>query len=284
MADTVAPPVTSAPSRRTVVITPDAGALNLRDLWEYRDLLFFLVWRDVKVRYKQTIFGAAWAIIQPFFTMVVFSIFFGQLAKMPSDGVPYPVFAYCALLPWQLFANAMNNASNSLVNNQHLIKKVYFPRLVVPIAAVLDGLVDFAVAFVVLLGMLWFYGVTPTWNMVWLPLFLLLVVVTALAVGLWLSALNVMYRDVRYTIGFLTQLWMFATPIAYPSSLVPEQWRAIYALNPMVGVVEAFRWAMLGIQTPPGPVLGASVTAVTFLLVGGLFFFKRMEQRFADVV
>jgi len=284
MADTVAPPVTSAPSRRTVVITPDAGALNLRDLWEYRDLLFFLVWRDVKVRYKQTIFGAAWAIIQPFFTMVVFSIFFGQLAKMPSDGVPYPVFAYCALLPWQVFANAMNSASNSLVNNQHLIKKVYFPRLVVPIAAVLDGLVDFAVAFVVLLGMLWFYGVTPTWNMVWLPLFLLLVVVTALAVGLWLSALNVMYRDVRYTIGFLTQLWMFATPIAYPSSLVPEQWRAIYALNPMVGVVEAFRWAMLGIQTPPGPVLGASVTAVTFLLVGGLFFFKRMEQRFADVV
>jgi lipopolysaccharide transport system permease protein len=237
-----------------------------------------------KVRYKQTVFGAAWAIIQPFFTMVVFSIFFGQLAKMPSDGVPYPVFVYCALLPWQLFANAMNNASNSLVNNQHLIKKVYFPRLVVPIAAVLDGLVDFAVAFVVLLGMLWFYGVTPTVNMVWLPLFLVLVVVTALAVGLWLSALNVMYRDVRYTMGFVTQLWMFATPIAYPSSLVPEQWRTLYALNPMVGVVEAFRWALLGIETPPGPVLGASVAAVALLLVGGLFFFKRMEQRFADVV
>ncbi|MEK7276056.1 MAG: ABC transporter permease [Chloroflexota bacterium] len=213
-----------------LVIQPSRGwvSLRLRELWEYRELLYFLVWRDVKVRYKQTVLGAAWAIIQPFFTMVVFSIFFGRLAKIPSDGLPYPIFAYTALLPWQLFAHALSESANSLVGNQGLITKVYFPRLVIPISSVLAGLVDFAVAFVILLGMLLYYGITPTAAIVTLPLFLLLAIATALGVGLWLSALNVQYRDVRYTIPFLTQFWLFAAPIAYPSSLIPEQWRALY--------------------------------------------------------
>src|SRR5471030_1536281 len=218
-------------------------SLRVKELWEYRELLYFLIWRDVKVRYKQTALGAAWAVIQPLMTMIVFSVFFGRLAKMPSDGVPYPVFAYTALLPWQLFANALTESSNSLVGNQNLIKRVYFPRMVVPIAAVLGGLVDFAIAFVVLLAMLAYYGIHPTIAIVTLPLFVLLAVVTALAVGLWLTALNVQFRDVRYTIPFLTQLWLFATPVAYPSSIIPEKWRWLLGLNPMAGVVEGFRWA-----------------------------------------
>ena len=268
-----------------IVIRPSRGwvSLNLRDLWEYRELLYFLTWRDIKVRYTQTVLGATWAVLQPLFTMVVFSVFFGTLAKVPSDGIPYPIFAYSALLPWQLFAQAMTRSGNSLVANQHLITKVYFPRLIIPISAVLAGLVDFAIAFVVLLGMMFYYGIVPTAAALTLPLFLLLAMATAMAVGLWLSALNVQYRDVGYTIPFLTQSWLFATPIAYSSSLVPEQWRALYGLNPMAGVVEGFRWALLG-KAPPGPLLVVSVTVVTLLLIGGVYYFRRMESIFADVV
>src|SRR5947207_378757 len=238
-------------------IEPSHGwvSLKLHELWEYRELLYFLIWRDIKVRYKQTVLGAAWAIIQPFFMMVVFSLFFGYLARVPSDGIPYPIFAYCALLPWQLFAHALTESSNSLVANERLITKVYFPRLVIPISAVLGGLLDFAIAFVILLLMMAYYGVRPTWAIVTLPAFLLLAMLTALGVGLWLSALNVKYRDVRYTITFLTQFWMFATPVAYPASIVPARWRVFYGLNPMAGVVEGFRWAMLGKSEGPGALL-----------------------------
>lgn len=269
-----------------LILRPSSGflRLNLREVWDYRELLYFLVWRDVKVRYKQTVLGAAWAIVQPVMTMLVFSIFFGRLAKVPSDGIPYPVFAFTALLPWQLFAYALSESSNSLVSNQNLITKVYFPRLVIPIAAVLAGLVDFAIAFVVLLVLMLYYGIVPTAAVALLPLFMVLAVMTALAVGLWLSALNVKYRDVRYTIPFLTQFWMFATPVAYPSSLVPEQWRALYGLNPMAGVVEGFRWALLGKSHGPGPLLAVSVAAVVVLLVGGLMYFRRTESTFADLV
>jgi lipopolysaccharide transport system permease protein len=236
------------------------------------------------VRYKQTALGAAWAVIQPLFMMLVFSLFFGRLAGVPSDGVPYPVFTFCALLPWQLFAHALTESSNSLVGNQNLITKVYFPRLVVPMSAVLGGLVDFAIAFVILLGMLAFYGLVPGWQILALPAFVLLAVMTALAVGLWLSALNVQYRDVRYTINFLVQFWLFATPVAYPSSIIPAQWRVVYGLNPMVGVVEGFRWSLLGKPESPSAVVLVSTIVVATLLVGGLFYFRRMEQQFADVV
>jgi lipopolysaccharide transport system permease protein len=269
-----------------LIICPSHGwvSLRLKDLWEYRELLYFLVWRDIKVLYKQTVLGVAWAILQPFLTMVVFSIFFGRLAKVPSDGIPYPIFTYCALLPWQLFAKALTASGNSLVENRQLITKVYFPRLVIPISAVLAGLVDFGISFVVLLGMMFYYGIVPTVAVLTLPLFLLFAIATALAVGLWLSALNVQYRDVRYTIPFLTQFWLFATPIAYSSTLVPETWRTLYGLNPMAGVVEGFRWALLGRAGGIGPLLMVSVLAVAVLLVGGLIYFRRMEKTFADVV
>jgi lipopolysaccharide transport system permease protein len=267
------------------IVRPGGGwtSLGLRELWEYRELLYFLVWRDIKVRYKQTILGGAWAIIQPFFMMIVFSLFFGLLARVPSDGLPYPVFTFCALLPWQLFAHALSESSNSLVANERLITKVYFPRLVVPLSAVLGGLVDFAIAFVVLLAMIAYYGLTLHLAVLTLPLLVLLAVMTAFGVGLWLSALNVQYRDVRYTLTFLTQFWMFSTPIAYPSSIVPQRWRLLYGLNPMAGVVEGFRWALLGTQ-PPGPMLAVSVVAVIVILVGGLYYFRRMEETFADIV
>jgi lipopolysaccharide transport system permease protein len=269
----------------TIVIQPNRGwlKLNLGDLWEYRELLYFLVWRDIKVRYKQTALGAAWAVLQPVLTMVVFSVFFGRLAKVPSDGVPYPVFAYTALLPWQLFAYALTESANSLVGSQNLIKKVYFPRLVMPISSVLAGLVDFAISFLVLLGLMLYYRIVPTAAIVLLPLFIVLALASALSVGLWLSALNVEFRDVRYTIPFLTQFWMFATPVAYPSSLVPERWRPLLGLNPMAGVVDGFRWALLGQSSAPGPLLWVSVAAVCLLLVGGLMYFRRMEATFADV-
>ena len=268
------------------LIRPSRGLvrLNLRELWQYRDLLAILAWRDIKVRYKQTALGAAWAILQPFVTMVVLSVFFGRLARIPSDGVPYPIFAYCALLPWQLFAHAINESGNSLVANEALITKVYFPRLIIPLAAVLGGLVDFAVAFAVLIGMMLWYGIVPGPAISMLPLFLLFTIATALAVGLWLSALNVEYRDVRYTLPFLTQFWLFVTPVAYPSSLVPERFRALYGLNPMAGVVEGFRWALLGKRQPHAPLMLVSVAAVAVLLVGGLIYFRRMEKTFADVV
>jgi lipopolysaccharide transport system permease protein len=277
------PVTTSTP---VLVLRPSKGLVQLKlgEVWAYRELLFFLIWRDVKVRYKQTALGAAWAILQPVMTMVVFSVFFGRRAKMPSDGIPYPVFAFATLLPWQLFAYALSESSNSLVSNQNLITKVYFPRLVVPIAAVLAGLVDFAIAFVVLLGLMWYYGIVPTDAIVLLPFFALLAIATALSVGLWLSSLNVKYRDVRYTIAFLAQLWLFATPVAYPSSLVPEKWRALFGLNPMAGVVEGFRWALLGKAEGPGPLLAVSVVAVAILLIGGLMYFRQTERTFADLV
>jgi len=267
-------------------VQPSSGwvPLNLWALWEYRELLWFLVWRDLKVRYKQTALGAAWVILQPFLTMLVFSIFFGRLANVPSDGIPYPLFTYCALLPWQLFAHVLTQSANSLVVDQRLITKVYFPRLVIPLSPVFAGLIDFAIAFIVLLPLMFYYGVFPTVAIVSLPLFLLLAMATALAVGLWASALNVEYRDVCYTIPFFTQLWLFATPIAYPSSLVPEQWQALYGLNPMAGVVEGFRWALLGTHAPPTTIILASFLAALGILVSGAFYFRRMERTFADVI
>ena len=269
-----------------VRIEPSRGWVSLRldEVWRYRELLFFLVWRDVKVRYKQTVLGAAWAVIQPVFTMVVFSLFFGRLAKVPSDGVPYPLFTLAALVPWTFFANALDQSSNSLVGSANLIKKVYFPRLAIPIASVLSGLVDFALAFLVLLAMLAAYGIAPTPRALLLPLFVLLALVTALGVGLWLSALNVRYRDVRYVLPFVTQIWLFSTPVAYSSSLLEQPWRTVYGLNPMVGVVEGFRWALLGTAVGPGPLLAASTAASLALLVSGALFFRRMEKSFADVV
>ena len=260
-------------------------AIRLRELWEYRELLYFLAWRDIKVRYKQTVMGAAWAIIQPFFTMVVFSLFFGNLARVPSDGIPYPIFSYAALVPWTFFAYGLAQSSNSLVGSANLIKKIYFPRLIVPISSVLSGVIDFVLAFLVLLVMMVFYGIYPTVNVLWLPLLLLLALITSLGVGLWLSAMNVQFRDVRYTIPFITQFWMFATPIAYPSSLIENDLvRTLYGLNPMTGVIEGFRWALLDTDTAPGPVVAASVGAAILLFVSGLFYFRRLEKTFADVV
>ena len=259
-------------------------SLKLGELWQYRELLYFLIWRDIKVRYKQTALGAAWAIIQPLFSMLIFSLFFGRLAKMPSDGIPYPLFSLAALVPWTFFANGLNQSSNSLVASANLLKKVYFPRLVIPIATVLAGVVDFALSFVVLLGLMAFYGIAPTINLLWMPLFLLLALVTSLAVGLWMSALNVKYRDVRYIVPFIIQVWMFSTPIVYPSSLLPASWRTIYGLNPMVGVVEGFRWALLGTNTVPGFMIAVSATAALLILVGGAFYFRHMEKSFADIV
>lgn len=276
----------SAQDIPVITIQPSQGwvSLKLRELWEYRELLYFLTWRDIKVRYKQTVLGAAWAIIQPFFTMVVFSIFFGSLAKMPSDGIPYPIFAYTALVPWTFFATGLSQASSSLVSSSNLIKKVYFPRLAVPISTVLSGVVDFVLAFAVLLGMMVWFGISPTLNVLWLPLFLLLALVTALGVGLWLAAMNVQFRDVRYVVPFLTQFWLFATPVAYPSTLLHEPWRTIFGLNPMAGVVEGFRWALLGSNTSPGPLIAVSSLAALAILVSGAFYFRRMEKTFADVV
>jgi len=263
---------------------PGWVAIDLAELWRYRELLYFQAIRDIKVRYKQTLLGVSWAVLQPVMAMVVFSIFFGKLAKVPSDGIPYPVFTYCALLPWQLFAYALTYSSNSLVDNSHVLTKVYFPRLILPLAAVIAGLVDFAIAFLVLAGMMVYYGISPGPALITLPLFTLLAVGAALSVGLWLSALNVKYRDIRYTIPFLAQLWLFATPVAYSSSLVPEKWKALYGVNPMVGVIEGFRWALLGKSAPPGQMLFISVIATALMLMGGLFYFRRMEKSFADIV
>ncbi len=270
-----------------LIIEPARGwvSLRLREIWQYRELLYFLIWRDIKVRYKQTVIGAAWAIIQPFMTMVVFSLFFGQLARVPSDGVPYPIFSFAALVPWGFFASGLTNSANSLVGSSNLIQKIYFPRLVIPLASVVSGVVDFALAFLILILMMLVYRITPTANIVWLPLLLLLAAVTALGVGLWLSALNVQFRDVRFVVPFLAQFWMYATPIAYPSSLIKNDLlRALYGLNPMTGVVEGFRWALLGTDSAPGPVLLVSSVAAVLILIGGAFYFRRMERTFADVV
>jgi lipopolysaccharide transport system permease protein len=273
-------------SPQVVVIKPSKGwvSLNLRTLWEYRELLYFLTWRDIKVRYKQTALGAAWAILQPMATMLIFSLFFGRLVKVPSDGIPYPIFAFAALVPWTFFANGLNQSSNSLIASANLLKKVYFPRLAIPIATVLAGVVDFVLAFVVLLLLIAYYRITPTINIVWTPLFLALAFITSLGVGLWMSALNVKYRDVRYVVPFLIQIWLFATPVAYPSSLLSQPWRTIYGLNPMVGVVEGFRWALLGTNTAPGLMVIASSFAALLILITGAFYFRYMEKTFADVV
>ena len=267
-------------------IEPSRGwvSLKLAELWDYRELLYFLTWRDIKIRYKQTAIGAAWAIIQPVMTMVVFSLFFGKLGKIPSDGLPYPIFSFAALVPWGFFEYSLNQASNSLVGNANLIKKVYFPRLAAPISTVFSGVIDFLIAFVLLLAMMAYYGIAPTIHVVWLPFFFLLAVFTSLGVGLWLSALNVQYRDVKYVLPFLVRFWLFATPVAYPSSLLSEPWRTVYGLNPMAGVVEGFRWALLGTNTPPGPMIAVSAVASLTILVSGAFIFRRMEKNFADLV
>jgi lipopolysaccharide transport system permease protein len=269
-------------------IVPSRGwvDLKLRELWSYRELLYFLTWRDIKVRYKQTVLGAAWAILQPFLTMVVFSLFFGKLAKISTgtEGLPYEVFSAAGTVPWAFFAYGLAQSSDSLVGNSNLIKKVFFPRLVMPIASVLSGLVDFALAFVVLVGMILAFGIPLTINIIWLPLFLLLAFITALGVGLWLSALNVEYRDIRYMVPFLLQVWMFISPVVYPSSLLGEPWRTVYGLNPMAGVLDGFRWALLGSGDAPGPMIGVSAVVAVVLLVTGTFYFRRMERNFADVV
>jgi lipopolysaccharide transport system permease protein len=267
-------------------IEPSKGwiSLGLGDLWQYRELLFFLAWRDIKVRYKQTALGAAWAVIQPLFTMLAFTLFFGRLAKVPSDGIPYPLFSYTALLPWQLFASALTESSNSVVANERLITKVYFPRLVVPLASILAGLVDFAIAFTLVIGMMAWYGVRPSWAVLTLPFFVIFTMATALGVGLWLSALNVQYRDVRHTLTFIVQFWLIASPVAYSSTLVPARWRPFYGLNPMAGVIEGFRWALLGKPQAPGTMLWVSVVVVAVVLVSGLYYYRRMEKTFADVV
>ena len=276
-----------APARTEPVrIVPAEGwaSLGFAEMWEYRELLYFLTWRDIKVRYKQTALGAAWAILQPVMAMVIFSLFFGRLAKMPSDGIPYSLFAYSGLVPWMFFATGLGQSSNSLVGSANLITKVYFPRLVIPIATVLAGLVDLLLAGVILAGMMVYYHVRLTPHILLLPVFVVLALVASLATGLWLSALNVRYRDVRYVVPFLTQFWLFATPIAYPSSLLPEPWRTVYGLNPMVGVVEGFRWALFGTQTSAGPIIWVSVAATAVVLFGGIVYFRQMEKTFADIV
>lgn len=259
-------------------------SLGLKDLWHYRELLFFLTWRDIQVRYKQTALGATWAVIQPLSTMLVFTLFFGRLAKVPSDGIPYPLFSYTALLPWQLFAYALTESSNSVVANERLITKVYFPRLIIPLASVLAGLVDFVIGFTLVIGMMVWYGVRPTWAVLTLPFFVILAMATAFGVGLWLSALNVQYRDVRYTLTFIVQFWLIASPVAYSSTLVPLRWRPFYGLNPMAGVIEGFRWALLGEARAPGLMLAVSCLVVAVVLVGGLYYYRRMEKTFADLV
>ena len=270
----------------TLRIQPSSGwgSLGLGELWAHRELVYFFIWRDLKVRYKQTALGATWALLQPLATMIVFSLFFGRLAKMPSDGVPYPVFSYAALVPWLFFANGLAQGANSLVGNAHLLTKVYFPRLALPLSSLLAGGADFLVAFVGLVGLMAYFGIALTSRVLFLPAFILLALVTSLGVSLWLAAVNVQFRDVRHTVPFLTQFWMFATPIAYPSSLLLEPWRTFYGINPMAGVVEGFRWALLGVDSPPGAMAAVSAAVAVTLLVTGAYYFRRMERTFADIV
>ena len=270
----------------TIVIQPRKVFLHLdlQAVWQSRELLYFLIWRDVKIRYKQTVLGTAWVIIQPLMIMVIFTVIFGQFARIPSDGLPYSIFTYTALLPWQYFSQAISRSSDSLVASAHLITKIYFPRLIIPISAILAPLVDFVIAFVVLLGMMAWFGIPPYWNALFLPLFLLLALITALAVSLFLSALNVKYRDVRYTVPFLIQFCMYASPVVYPVSIIPAQWRLLYSLNPLVGVIESFRWALLGKGSPDFSIMVVSGTVVVVLLLGGIIYFKKMERTFADVI
>ena len=269
----------------TIIIRPPRKwvPVDFKELWEYREFLYFFTWRDVKLRYKQTGLGIAWAIIQPLFLMIVFSLFFGGLAQIPSDGVPYPLFSLAALLPWTLFAEGMTRSTISMVSNANIMTKVYFPRLIMPVASIMSPLVDFCVAFGILIIMMAYYGFVPTLNVIFLPLLVVFAMMTSLAVGLWLSALNVKYRDFQYTVPFLIQIWMFASPVVYPASMVPEQFRFLYALNPMTGVIEGFRWALLG-TNPPTTMIFISLGVVIALLVSGVFYFRRMEQYFADIV
>jgi lipopolysaccharide transport system permease protein len=271
---------------RETIVAPPRGwlSLRLRELWEFRELLYFLTWRDIKVRYKQTALGAAWAVIGPFTTMVLFSVIFGNFAKLPSEGIPYPVFSYTALLPWQLFSRALGDASQSLIGNQGMVTKIYFPRLFLPASSILSGVVDFGISFLVLIGMMLFYDVVLSWKMILLPVFLLLALLTAMGVSMWIAAFNVRYRDFRYVTPYLVQVWMYATPIAYSRSLIPEQWQVLYSLNPMTGVVDGFRWALLGTTLELGPAFGISVAAVLLVFIGGLFYFQRMESTFADML
>lgn len=259
-------------------------ALPINELWQYRELLYFFVWRDIKIRYKQTVIGAAWAVLQPLLAMLVFSLFFGRLAHIPSEGLPYPIFSYSGLLPWMYFASALQNSTNSIVENQRLITKVYFPRLTLPISSVLSGLVDFGISFLMFIAMMIYYGIRPGAASLWLPAFLLLAILTAFGVGLWLAALNAIYRDVRYVLPFLVQFWMFASPIVYPSSLVPVKWQWLYGLNPMAGVIEGFRWSLTGRGVPPGPLTFVSIGVVSGVLLGGVVYFQRIETTIADVV
>jgi lipopolysaccharide transport system permease protein len=277
---------TIEPQIPIIRIEPRRGwiQLKLNELWAYRELLYFLIWRDLKVRYKQTALGAAWAIIQPLMTMLIFSLFFGRLAKVPSDGIPYPLFSFTALVPWTFFANGLTQSSNSLVGSANLITKVYFPRLLIPIGSVLAGIADFSLSFTMLIGMLFFYHVPLTARIFYVPCFVLLAMVAAMGVGLWLSALNVKYRDVRHTVPFLVQLWMFATPVAYPSSLLKEPWHSFYGLNPMAGAVEGLRWSMLGTHSAPGLMFFLSALAAVLILIGGLYYFRSVEKSFADHV
>jgi lipopolysaccharide transport system permease protein len=275
----------TSPILPVTVIRPRRGwiPINLKEIWDYRELLYFFTWRDVKVRYKQTLLGFAWAILQPLIMMVVFTLFFGTLLNVPSEDIPYPIFSYAALLPWTLFSQGISRSSTSLVSNVAVIQKVYCPRLVLPIASVLAPVVDFFITFVILIGMLFYFGYPPTVKILWLVPLLLLTIFTALGVGLWLSAINVRYRDVQYVIPFLVQLWLFASPVVYSSTLLPQRFQLIYGLNPMAGVIGGFRWALLGTE-PPGPLLIASVIIVIVVLISGAFYFRRMEETFADVV
>jgi lipopolysaccharide transport system permease protein len=280
-------PAAEVHSLPRTVIQPSQGwaPLNLRELAQYKEVLYFLIWRDIKVRYKQTAIGVAWVVIQPFMTMVVLAVFLGRLAKVPSDGVPYPIFAFAGLVPWAFFAHGLSQSATSLVASGELINKVYFPRLLVPTARVLSGVPDIALSFLLLLGLCWYYGLRPNpVALLWIPLFLTLALVTALAIGLWLSALNAKYRDIQHVVPFMIQLWFFATPIAYPASLLAERWRLLYGLNPMVGVVEGFRWALLGTGNPLGLAMLVSSAAALTLLLTGAFFFRRLERTFADVL
>lgn len=273
-------------SRPVTLIRATRGWLpiDFRELWAYRELLYFLVWSEIKVRYKQTALGAAWAVIPPFLTMVVFSVFFGRLANLESDGFPYPVFAYSALVPWTFFATGLTGAANSLLRYQGVITKVYAPRMLMPVSAVVASLVDFAISFVILIGLVLYYGITPPAEIVFLPVFIALAIATALGIGLWLSALTALYRDVRYTVPFLIQIWLFITPVAYSSTIIPDEWRFIYGLNPMAGVVTGFRWTLLGSDTHVGPLLLVSAAMVVVLLVSGAYYFRRAERTLADVV
>lgn len=275
-----------AAEKPSVIIRPAKGLfqLDLTAVWTYRELLYFMVWRDIKIRYKQTVLGAGWAIFQPLITMLIFTIIFGKLARIPSDGIPYPVFAFTALLPWTYFSQALTQGANSVITNANLITKIYFPRLLIPLAATIVPGVDFFFSFIMMLFLMIWFHITPTWNILALPFFLIVAFITAMAVSLWLSALNVRYRDVKYTIPFMVQIWMYASPVVYPVNLIPEKWRLVYGLNPMAGVIEGFRWALLGKQSPDFTVITVSLLVVFVMMTGGIIYFRRSESTFADVI